>query len=159
MTLTPESRQSLCAFIATWFIHSWFNFLSLSLSNDDILALCAIICVYLLWKPKYLDLRKITWVVYWMTNPHLIITLHFQYTQVGPKVTSYCDQTLAGWTHDVLGNNWACFVGKRLKPVPPRIDYKPVLSSRYVNYDGTVHFPKYKVLMIFAVLVESAVLL
>ncbi|XP_007564164.1 PREDICTED: dipeptidyl peptidase 1 [Poecilia mexicana] len=53
----------------------------------------------------------------------------FKYTQEGSKVTSYCDQTLPGWVHDVLGRNWACFVGKRVKPVPPRIDSKPVFSS------------------------------
>lgn len=53
----------------------------------------------------------------------------FKYTDDGQKVTSYCDQTMTGWVHDVLGHNWACFVGKRVKPVPPRTDYKPVLSS------------------------------
>lgn len=59
----------------------------------------------------------------------------FKYTQEGTKVTSYCDQTLPGWVHDVLGNNWACFVGKRVKPVPPRTDNKPVFSS------GLLHKP------------------
>uniref|UniRef100_A0A3Q2NTD8 Dipeptidyl peptidase 1 n=1 Tax=Fundulus heteroclitus TaxID=8078 RepID=A0A3Q2NTD8_FUNHE len=39
----------------------------------------------------------------------------FKYTQDGSKVTSYCDQTLPGWVHDVLGRNWACFVGKKVK--------------------------------------------
>ncbi|XP_029025992.1 dipeptidyl peptidase 1 [Betta splendens] len=53
----------------------------------------------------------------------------FKYTQQGPKVTSYCDQTLPGWVHDVLGNNWACFVGKKVKPVPPHTDIEPSLSS------------------------------
>uniref|UniRef100_A0A3Q3EJA6 Dipeptidyl peptidase 1 n=1 Tax=Labrus bergylta TaxID=56723 RepID=A0A3Q3EJA6_9LABR len=41
----------------------------------------------------------------------------FKYTQEGSKVTSYCDQTLPGWVHDVLGHNWACFVGKKVKSV------------------------------------------
>ncbi|KAM4628274.1 dipeptidyl peptidase 1 [Polymixia lowei] len=50
----------------------------------------------------------------------------FKYTQVGPKVTSYCDQTLPGWVHDVLGNNWACFVAKRVEPTPPRTNYNPL---------------------------------
>lgn len=54
----------------------------------------------------------------------------FKYSQEGPKVTSYCDQTLPGWVHDVLGRNWACFVGKRVNPVPPRIEHKPVFGSR-----------------------------
>lgn len=53
----------------------------------------------------------------------------FKYSQEGSKVTSYCDQTLPGWVHDVLGRNWGCFVGKRVKPVPPRADTKPVFSS------------------------------
>ncbi|XP_026148785.1 dipeptidyl peptidase 1 isoform X3 [Mastacembelus armatus] len=53
----------------------------------------------------------------------------FKYTQEGSKVTSYCDQTLPGWVHDVLGNNWGCFVGKKVKTVPPRTDYIPFLSS------------------------------
>lgn len=78
------------------------------------------------------------------SSDHYTFALHFQYTEVGAKVTSYCDQTLSGWTHDVLGHNWACFVGKRAKAVPPRTDYKPILGSRYVNYDSSVHSPKYK---------------
>uniref|UniRef100_A0A8C4NQH2 Dipeptidyl peptidase 1 n=1 Tax=Dicentrarchus labrax TaxID=13489 RepID=A0A8C4NQH2_DICLA len=53
----------------------------------------------------------------------------FKYSEDGPVVTSYCDQTLPGWVHDVLGNNWACFVGKKVKPVLPRKDYKPLFSS------------------------------
>ncbi|XP_015241667.1 PREDICTED: dipeptidyl peptidase 1 [Cyprinodon variegatus] len=53
----------------------------------------------------------------------------FKYTQDGSKVTSYCDQTLPGWVHDVLGRNWACFVGKKVKPVPPKVDPKPVFST------------------------------
>ncbi|KAG5837097.1 dipeptidyl peptidase 1 [Anguilla anguilla] len=44
----------------------------------------------------------------------------FKYKQEGSEVTSYCDQTLPGWVHDVLGNNWACFVGKKVTAVPRR---------------------------------------
>lgn len=75
---------------------------------------------------------------------NLIVPLHFQYTQEGTKVTSYCDQTLPGWVHDVLGNNWACFVGKRVKPELPRKEYRPLFSSWYVNYDSLAHSPKSK---------------
>lgn len=82
------------------------------------------------------------WVVYWSMGPNLIRL--FQYSQEGSKVTSYCDQTLPGWVHDVLGNNWACFVGKKVTPVPPRKDYKPVLNSRYINYYHSIHPPKCK---------------
>uniref|UniRef100_A0A8C2X3L9 Dipeptidyl peptidase 1 n=1 Tax=Cyclopterus lumpus TaxID=8103 RepID=A0A8C2X3L9_CYCLU len=52
------------------------------------------------------------------------------YTQL---VTSLCDQTAPGWVHDVLGHNWACFVGKKVKSVSPRIDYKPVFISRLLQ--------------------------
>ena len=30
--------------------------------------------------------------------------------------TSYCDQTLPGWSHDVLGHDWACYRGKKTPP-------------------------------------------
>ena len=40
------------------------------------------------------------------------------YTMVNRTyVISHCDQTLMGWRHDVLGNNWACFHGKRNAPI------------------------------------------
>lgn len=54
----------------------------------------------------------------------------FKYSQQGSEVTSYCDQTLPGWVHDVLGNNWACFVGKRVQPVPPRSEIQPLLLHK-----------------------------
>ncbi|KAM9853412.1 dipeptidyl peptidase 1 [Aulostomus maculatus] len=57
----------------------------------------------------------------------------FKYTEEGSKVTSYCDQTMPGWVHDVLGNNWACFVGKKVEPVPSRYDYKPQSSKRLLQ--------------------------
>ena len=76
-------------------------------------------------------------------NP--FVCSHFQYTQEGTKVTSYCDQTLQGWVHDILGRNWACFVGKRVNPVPPRAEYKPLLSSRYIMTDLYIgHLAKWK---------------
>ncbi|KAG7503199.1 hypothetical protein JOB18_033529 [Solea senegalensis] len=53
----------------------------------------------------------------------------FKYSEEGTQVTSYCDQTLPGWVHDVLGNNWACFVGKKVKAVPPHKDFKPLYST------------------------------
>ncbi|XP_010788272.1 dipeptidyl peptidase 1-like [Notothenia coriiceps] len=40
---------------------------------------------------------------------------------------------MPGWVHDVLGHNWACFVGKKVKSVPPQIDYKPLFSSRLLE--------------------------
>lgn len=53
----------------------------------------------------------------------------FKYEE-GSAVTSYCDQTLPGWVHDVLGNNWACFVGKKVKSVPVRKDPRRLFSSK-----------------------------
>ncbi|XP_055752667.1 dipeptidyl peptidase 1-like [Salvelinus fontinalis] len=44
----------------------------------------------------------------------------FKYSEQGSEVTSYCDQTLPGWVHDSLGNNWACFTAKRVVPIAPR---------------------------------------
>ncbi|XP_072248700.1 dipeptidyl peptidase 1 [Leuresthes tenuis] len=57
----------------------------------------------------------------------------FKYSEEGSKVTSYCDQTLPGWVHDVLGRNWGCFVGKRVQPVPPRPDHKALFNSRLLQ--------------------------
>ncbi|XP_030008660.1 dipeptidyl peptidase 1-like [Sphaeramia orbicularis] len=54
----------------------------------------------------------------------------FKYTEEASKVTSYCDQTLPGWIHDVLGNNWACFVGKKVKSVPARTYYKRLFRNK-----------------------------
>lgn len=54
----------------------------------------------------------------------------FKYSDSGQQVISYCDQTLPGWVHDVLGNNWACFIGKKVKAVPPRKEYKSIYSSK-----------------------------
>lgn len=36
------------------------------------------------------------------------------YKQKGSTVTSYCNATQPGWSHDVLGNNWACFRGRKV---------------------------------------------
>ncbi|XP_028321415.1 dipeptidyl peptidase 1 [Gouania willdenowi] len=57
----------------------------------------------------------------------------FKYTGEGSKVTSYCDHTLPGWVHDVLGRNWACFVGKKVEPVPPRKNYNLLFGSRFLQ--------------------------
>ncbi|KAJ0022178.1 hypothetical protein NQD34_009668 [Periophthalmus magnuspinnatus] len=55
----------------------------------------------------------------------------FKYSEDGSQVISYCDQTLPGWVHDVLGNNWACFVGKKVKAAQPRKDNLPFFNSKY----------------------------
>ncbi|XP_054160663.1 dipeptidyl peptidase 1-like [Oppia nitens] len=35
------------------------------------------------------------------------------YKQEGSRVTSICHETKPGWSHDVLGHNWACFTGHK----------------------------------------------
>lgn len=39
------------------------------------------------------------------------------YTGTAQNATSYCDSTLPGWSHDVLGHDWSCFYGKKTKPL------------------------------------------
>ena len=49
------------------------------------------------------------------------------------KVTSFCNATLPGWSHDVMGNNWACYRGRKvvswetphlLANQPPRVHFR-----------------------------------
>jgi cathepsin C len=42
------------------------------------------------------------------------------YSQKGQNVTSYCHKTLPGWSHDILGNNWACFTGQKSASIAPK---------------------------------------
>ncbi|XP_035660430.1 dipeptidyl peptidase 1-like [Branchiostoma floridae] len=48
------------------------------------------------------------------------------FIQDGSVVTSYCNTTFAGWSHDLLGRDWACYYGIRLKPGVP--DEAPVTT-------------------------------
>jgi len=43
-----------------------------------------------------------------------------KYAGTVTNATSYCDQTLPGWTHDVLGQDWACYYGQKVDAVPPK---------------------------------------
>lgn len=48
------------------------------------------------------------------------------YKKSGQKnVTSFCDQTLPGWSHDTFDRDWACFSGKKMTTVPPKTYYLP----------------------------------
>ena len=38
------------------------------------------------------------------------------YTDVNKIVTSYCESTLSGWSHDFWGHNWACYYGQKIRP-------------------------------------------
>ncbi|XP_011676840.1 dipeptidyl peptidase 1 isoform X1 [Strongylocentrotus purpuratus] len=39
-----------------------------------------------------------------------------EYTQQGSQVTMNCSQTLPGWSHNVIGSDWACYVGSKVGP-------------------------------------------
>ncbi|KAG9265278.1 dipeptidyl peptidase 1 [Astyanax mexicanus] len=58
----------------------------------------------------------------------------FKYSQQGSVVTSYCDQTLPGWVHDVLGRNWACFTGKKVQSLKPKSSINPPHALSYNPY-------------------------
>ncbi|KAM4699519.1 dipeptidyl peptidase 1-like isoform 2-T2 [Discoglossus pictus] len=53
----------------------------------------------------------------------------FKYEQHGDNVTSFCHETFPGSVHDVLGQNWACFVGKKNTSSPGRV-VNPVPFSK-----------------------------
>ncbi|CAH1257400.1 CTSC [Branchiostoma lanceolatum] len=40
----------------------------------------------------------------------------FKWKGEGKNVTSMCGEIMPGWSHDVLGHDWACFQGMRIKP-------------------------------------------
>ncbi|XP_063161978.1 dipeptidyl peptidase 1 [Candoia aspera] len=60
----------------------------------------------------------------------------FKYKREGPTVTSYCNETLPGWVHDVLGRNWACFTGYKVSSSGLQVhvhQLPPWKSSRIVQ--------------------------
>ncbi|XP_028414306.1 dipeptidyl peptidase 1-like [Dendronephthya gigantea] len=55
-----------------------------------------------------------------------------KYVASGSKVTSYCDQTMPGWSHDAqdVSKNWACFYGKKINSIQaPKVSNMAFLSS------------------------------
>ena len=48
--------------------------------------------------------------------------------------TSYCDKTMAGWTHDVLGNAWACYKGEKSKALHYKASESP---EQYLKFEAT----------------------
>ncbi|XP_038617828.1 dipeptidyl peptidase 1 [Tachyglossus aculeatus] len=73
----------------------------------------------------------------------------FKYKQEGTNVTSYCHETLPGWVHDVLGRNWACFIGKKVSSpsplkgvhvnqLPPRLPEDRLSKKLYQNHPDFV---------------------
>ncbi|GFT78852.1 dipeptidyl peptidase 1 [Nephila pilipes] len=54
--------------------------------------------------------------------------------------TSRCDRILPGWSHDVLGNNWACYTGhKRENSWPARFSQTYAHKSRKIPFERLVH--------------------
>ncbi|ESO99545.1 hypothetical protein LOTGIDRAFT_203670 [Lottia gigantea] len=58
------------------------------------------------------------------------------YEQSGSTVSSICDKTLPGWSHDTFNRDWACYYGKKITSVPPKY-YKKNKPHRLfkLNYD------------------------
>ena len=58
------------------------------------------------------------------------------YTVVNNTVTSYCDSTLNGWSHDLWDHNWECYFGMRVDNYEGSVKSHPViefdLSRKYV---------------------------
>ena len=44
-----------------------------------------------------------------------------KYKTDGSKVTSICDETLPGWVHNVVGTDWACYVGQKVPKMNSQI--------------------------------------
>ncbi|CAH1785007.1 unnamed protein product [Owenia fusiformis] len=43
-----------------------------------------------------------------------------KYEGKGENATSYCDETMPGWSHNIDEMNWACFKGKKQTALPPK---------------------------------------
>lgn len=43
------------------------------------------------------------------------------YKKKGTKVVSYCGYTFPGWSHDVLGKNWACYKAQKVGKSHPKV--------------------------------------
>ncbi|XP_043206695.1 dipeptidyl peptidase 1-like isoform X2 [Amphibalanus amphitrite] len=60
------------------------------------------------------------------------------YTQDGEEVTSLCDRTFPGWSHDITVRNWACIRGQKQGPSMPkthrvRLADAAKAAKKYVN--------------------------
>ncbi|GLH14385.1 Cathepsin L-like proteinase [Gryllus bimaculatus] len=60
------------------------------------------------------------------------------YIKDGPNVTSFCDKTSAGWSHDVTLRHWACFYGRKQRPMPLKVHRDP-FHSLLLESSGPTH--------------------
>ncbi|XP_064632562.1 dipeptidyl peptidase 1-like isoform X2 [Lineus longissimus] len=65
-----------------------------------------------------------------------------KYEGTGEHVTSFCNDTLPGWSHNLLGRDWGCFHAKKIQAVAAKVhqpfvtDPKRTANFRYrVNHD------------------------
>jgi len=63
-----------------------------------------------------------------------------KYAQVGDDVTSYCGETLFGWSHDVTSRNWACFRGYREEGSTVRVEKRGRQEPIKGVYQGSGDF-------------------
>ncbi|XP_067008532.2 dipeptidyl peptidase 1 [Anabrus simplex] len=51
------------------------------------------------------------------------------YKQDGGNITSLCDRTFPGWSHDVTLRHWACFYGRKQSEVPAKVHTDPFYND------------------------------
>ncbi|XP_078665399.1 dipeptidyl peptidase 1-like [Branchiostoma floridae x Branchiostoma belcheri] len=59
------------------------------------------------------------------------------YIQEGGVYKSFCNTTFAGWSHDLLGNDWSCYYGIQLKSGVPDVDPVTTRLMPQVNQKWT----------------------
>ena len=52
-----------------------------------------------------------------------------KFEKQGKTVISYCNELMPGWSHDSLGHDWACYVGKKVATVEDPAPSGKKLSS------------------------------
>nr|XP_054751557.1 dipeptidyl peptidase 1-like isoform X2 [Lytechinus pictus] len=60
-----------------------------------------------------------------------------EYTQNGSQVTMNCSQTLPGWSHNTMGTDWACYVGRKMGP--SKVYQHPVSKQRHQYFSQKMY--------------------
>ncbi|XP_029424713.1 dipeptidyl peptidase 1 isoform X1 [Nannospalax galili] len=63
----------------------------------------------------------------------------FKYEVKGRTVVSYCHETMTGWVHDVLGRNWACFVGKKVGSPSEKVNVNVAYLGSLQKYSDRLY--------------------